>query len=108
MKNEKTKLIIWAVVALVIGVIIGMIITNATTGNAKLVSRNDNLKYKNTIFISEFGNSDNINAHWQCYCNGAAQTDGVCDFTSNQPENIGYYCSVLCPCSGTQTYQEIN
>jgi len=36
MKNEKTKLIIWAVIALVIGVVIGMLITNATTGNAKL------------------------------------------------------------------------
>lgn len=36
MKNEKTKLIIWAVVALVIGVVIGMLITNATTGNATL------------------------------------------------------------------------
>lgn len=33
-KSEKTKLIIWALIALVIGVVIGMIITNATTGNA--------------------------------------------------------------------------
>ena len=41
-KSEKTKLIIWAVVALVIGVIIGMIITNATAGNAKGINTNLN------------------------------------------------------------------
>lgn len=36
MKNDKTKLIIWAVVALVIGVVIGtFLVAPATTGNAK-------------------------------------------------------------------------
>jgi len=45
MKSEKTKLIIWALVALVIGVIIGMIITNATTGNAaKIRSAQNEIK----------------------------------------------------------------
>jgi hypothetical protein len=42
-KNEKTKLIIWALVALVIGVIIGMLINNfATTGNAFVVRKSAN------------------------------------------------------------------
>ena len=39
MKKEKTKLIIWALVALVIGVVIGLLIINVTTGNATKVNR---------------------------------------------------------------------
>ncbi len=41
MKNEKTNLIIWAVVVLVIGVIIGYFLTSqlSTTGNAKMVTK---------------------------------------------------------------------
>ncbi|MDD3244997.1 MAG: hypothetical protein PHU47_02500 [Candidatus ainarchaeum sp.] len=43
-KSEKTKLIIWAVVALVVGVVIGMLITNATTGNAKKALNSKNVE----------------------------------------------------------------
>jgi len=38
MKKESTKLVIWAVVALVVGVIIGLLVTNVTTGNAKKIT----------------------------------------------------------------------
>lgn len=34
MKKENSKLIIWGVVALVVGFIIGMVLTNVTIGNA--------------------------------------------------------------------------
>ena len=54
MKNEKTKLIIWALVALVIGVVIGMIITNATTGNANVF-----LKGKSNL---------SVRTDYMCWC----------------------------------------
>ena len=44
MKNEKTNLIIWAVVALVIGVIIGtFLVAPVTTGNAKSALENKSI-----------------------------------------------------------------
>ena len=47
MKNEKTNLIIWAVVALVIGVLIGtFLIAPTTTGNAKGVMDRDSTTTK--------------------------------------------------------------
>ena len=51
MKNEKTKLIIWALVALVIGVIIGAFLIGpmTTTGDAKRALSNDVVS-KPTIF----------------------------------------------------------
>ena len=52
MKNEKTNLIIWAVVALVIGVIIGtFLIAPATTGNAKAALKADSLKPSNGVAL---------------------------------------------------------
>lgn len=63
MKNDKTKLIIWAVVALVIGVIIGtFLIAPAVTGNAKKIAGNLNSSVENTL-------DDSGSSHiWECCC----------------------------------------
>ncbi|MFA5746220.1 MAG: hypothetical protein WCX82_00190 [archaeon] len=52
MKNEKTKLIIWAVVALVIGVIIGLLLTNVVSGNTTKVM---NTKFNKNPFNDTVG-----------------------------------------------------
>ncbi|HOZ36003.1 MAG TPA: hypothetical protein PLK55_03400 [archaeon] len=41
MKKENTKIMLWAVVALVLGIVIGAVITNATIGNAKSIYTQD-------------------------------------------------------------------
>jgi len=93
-KENNKKLIIWALVALVIGVIIGMLITNfVTTGNATLIGKKSNL-----ISIKD-------QPHYQCRCNGVDQP--YCDFGSDYPENVAGYCAEMCPCKGTQTYVQI-
>ena len=69
MKNEKTKLIIWAVVALVIGVIIGtFLIAPATTGNANKLLSNKPLTAASTK-ISEQDPTGNLVAE-QTYKDG--------------------------------------
>lgn len=48
-KSENTKLIIWALVALVIGVVIGMYIMPLITGNAKAGLQNTStIEYNDT------------------------------------------------------------
>jgi len=50
-KENNKKLIIWALVALIIGVVIGMVITNATTGDAKnMIKSTQELKNSNNKF----------------------------------------------------------
>jgi hypothetical protein len=55
MKKEKTKLMIWAVVALVFGFIIGMVLTNVTIGSAITIKNSsyENLRYED-VFTTDF------------------------------------------------------
>jgi hypothetical protein len=61
MKNDKTKLIIWATVALVIGVLIGtFLVAPATTGEAKAAFNSASVRsvnFESMNFCVENGNS---------------------------------------------------
>ncbi len=87
-KSEKTKLIIWALVALVVGVVIGMLITNATTGNATRTTSNRN--------------TDNLNSikyHIRCNCENAAGARTGCHYTTSSPtgpDAINGFCRGCC------------
>lgn len=68
MKNEKTKLIMWVVIALVIGVIIGafLVAPMTTTGDAKKMVGVDQGVGNLDFFV------DGTNVHyWPCCCDGS-------------------------------------
>ena len=85
-KSEKTKLIIWALVALVVGVVIGMIITNVTTGNAK-----------STLALKNSANINPIKLTWDCQCVDA-NVSSPCEHTSVSvsTDYIDNWCKTCC------------
>lgn len=73
-KSEKTRLIVWALIALVVGVVIGMIITNATTGNATVIVQSKTTVQSNLLkdvssqYCGENFSVSNINNdYYECH-----------------------------------------
>lgn len=94
-KNEKTKLIIWAIVALVIGVVIGMIITNATTGNANRINNNKLFTVQNFDSSGkEISKSLSTEIKSIIICECSDESSSI-NFTYT--DDMYGYCSMMCP-----------
>lgn len=81
MKKENSKIMLWVVIALVVGLLIGFLITNATIGKAKTALSNNTLKENiNSLkLITETG------------CNAVGGTVGPCQ----EPHNGSGKCCII-------------
>lgn len=86
MKKGKNNIIIWAVVALVVGILIGFLINNVTTGEAiKSISKQSTINLKSST-------TNNINGIIQCHCN---KNSYHINYTGDAA-NIWLFCAGVC------------
>lgn len=92
MKKENKKVILWAAIALVVGVLIGVLINATTTGNAKKIISND-------ISNDFINNSVSVRYHVNCNCYNAEGWRTGCHFNSSSPVGPGAingFCESCC------------
>lgn len=96
-KSEKTKLIVWTVIALFVGVIIGLLITNVTSGKAIKVVKNDKVT---GVLLNDDPNLviTNVSLYNHAKINNIPITVDPCDVETKALVIV----PVTCHCSSTQ------